>query len=94
MLRSNRGYIHLMPIIIIFALIGLWYAYQSYKQQRLVANMSEVFGDYQSQVMQIITDPNDRVRVQRNIDDITSVVSKYGPFVGQVPTQNPNIILR
>ena len=78
-------------MIIIFALIGLWYAYQSYQQQRLVANMSEIFGDYQAQVMRVITDPNDRVRVQHNMDDITSVVSKYGPFM---PIQNPNISLR
>lgn len=48
-----------------------------------MSNMEQVFGDYRSQMMKLITDPNDQARVQHSIDELTSIAAKYGPMAAQ-----------
>lgn len=56
-IRTQKGFfhIHLSCILLVFALIGGWYVYKSYKENRLKENMQAIVNDYQPIVQKVIT---------------------------------------
>jgi len=43
---NHRGLLHIGTIIFILPLIGAWFVYKSYKENRLQENLSMVLEDY------------------------------------------------
>ncbi|GER94868.1 hypothetical protein A45J_2675 [hot springs metagenome] len=65
MLQNTKGSIHISTIIFIFALIGLWFIYRSYQENKLKDNLSVVINDYKSIVLAVIKDPKQKQQVEQ-----------------------------
>ena len=91
MLRDNKGIVFLKAIILILALIGAWFVYTSYRQDRLKDNMSVVLEDYKSLVMSVLNNPGDRAKVENlfaemaggndpegSLNQIQAILNQYG----------------
>ena len=79
LLMDNRGFFHLHLLSLIFfflAMVGGWHIYTSYKQNRLGENMTMVLDDYKNLATQAITNAPDRQKLERNLQEITQIVSK------------------
>ena len=78
--RNQGGWFHLhiaIPLVVVSALIGAWYVYMSYKEQRLKENMSRVLEDYRSAVVRMIPDQKDKEKVRQLFRQIEEVAGKY-----------------
>jgi len=74
---NHRGFLHIGTIIIILALIGAWFVYRSYKENRLQENLSMVLDDYKELLLSKIKDPEDRERLEQSFIVIKDILSKY-----------------
>ena len=83
LLVNNRGFFHLHLLTITFfslALVGGWFIYTSYKQNRLSANMTQVLSDYKSFTLQAVTNAPDRAKIEKNLQEINQIISQ-GPGI-------------
>jgi uncharacterized protein YneF (UPF0154 family) len=87
-------HIHLTGIIVfIFALIGVWFTYKSYHENKLKDNLSVVINDYKDLVLTVVKDPNQKQQVEQlfskiqanaggnansYIEQIKSIAMQYG----------------
>lgn len=79
-LKNQRGFfhLHLTWIVFIFALIGCWYVYKSYKENKLQENMRAVISDYQPIVKEVITLTKDKQIAQTALEIANGVASGSG----------------
>jgi hypothetical protein len=74
---NHRGVLHIGTIIFILALIGAWFVYKSYKENRLQENLSMVLEDYKELLLSKIKDPEDRAKLEQSFMVIQNILSKY-----------------
>lgn len=84
-MTNNRGFFHLHLLSLSFfflAMVGAWNIYTSYKQNRLSENMTSMMNDYKSLTLQAVKNAPDRLKVEKNIQEINQIISKT-PGVAQ-----------
>jgi uncharacterized protein YneF (UPF0154 family) len=91
--KNTKGFIHISTIIFILALIGLWFIFRSYQENKLKDNLSVVINDYKDLVLTVVKDPNQKQKVEQlfskiqanaggnannYIEQIKSIAMQYG----------------
>ncbi|MCL4492594.1 MAG: tetratricopeptide repeat protein [Nitrospirae bacterium] len=77
-LKGQRGHIHIIgPLVIILVLIGGWYVWKSYKEEKLKENMSVVMEDCKNAVVSVVSDEKDKEKVEQLFQQIKQVTDKY-----------------
>jgi len=59
------------------ALIGAWALYHWYRTETLKENLSLMANDYKRAVMSVVTDPQDREKINQAMEQIEEVLKKY-----------------
>lgn len=91
MLRNTKGFVHIGAVIFIFALIGLWFTYRSYQENKLKDNLSFVLNDYKTLIISVVKDPAQRQEIEQlfvkipnsSVKDIDSYIEQVKNIVGQ-----------
>jgi len=74
-MKNCRGMIHIGTILIILALIGLWFVIKSYQSGRLVENMGVVLSDYRKVAVGLAKDE----KTKEQINLIFEKIKYLGP---------------
>ena len=75
-----KGFMHphlLTILFFILVLIGGWFVYHSYTEQRLTENLLVILNDYQKAVFSVVSDKTDREKVDNAFKTIEETVEKY-----------------
>ena len=64
-------------LLFILALIGAWALYHWYRTETLKENLYLMANDYKRAVMSVVTDPQDREKINQAMEQIEEVLEKY-----------------
>ena len=91
MLHSERGYIHILGVILfLLALVGAWYVWKSSQQGKLRDNMVVVVEDYRKLADKAVKDDNDREKMDKAFKEIEHILEKNKISGGKSKTEQAN----
>ena len=64
-------------LLFILALIVAWAIYHWYRTETLKENLYLMANDYKRAVMSVVTDPQDREKINQAMEQIEEVLKKY-----------------
>ena len=76
-LFDRRGFAHPHIFVPLLALIGCWFMYKSFTQNRLQQDLTEMFADVSNAAGKVVTSPQDRAAIESKIGEIKAIVGKY-----------------
>lgn len=77
-MRNRSGLIHYPHIILpTLALIGCWFLYKSYTNNRLGQDLNEMIGDASSLASKVVSSPQDRALIDQKFSEIRAITEKY-----------------
>jgi hypothetical protein len=74
--KMKKGFIG-EGLLFILALIGVWAVYHWYRTETLKENLYLMANDYKRAVMSVVTDPQDREKINQAMEQIEEVLKKY-----------------
>ncbi|HAK87628.1 MAG: hypothetical protein A2X55_08895 [Nitrospirae bacterium GWB2_47_37] len=77
MLRNTKGFAHIGAVIFIFALVGSWFVYKSYHEEKLTDNLAVVLFDYKTALRSIVSDPADKVKADNIVSSLMTNTKQF-----------------
>ena len=64
-------------ILFLLALVGAWALYHWYRTETLKENLMLMASDYRRAIMSVVTDPQDREKINQALEQIERILKKY-----------------
>jgi len=99
-LRNQRGFFHfhINSVIIILAMVGAWYMYNSYRNDRVAENLNVIVQDYKKLAMVLAKDEKTKTQIEslfsnsemfKNKDDLMALLVSLNKILTNEVMSNP-----